>query len=382
MPKRAGLNTVIRLGGQVYPTIHFLAREVSSTSTETTPKRLSVFYVRFTAAPCKATTMTAEVAQVPGDTVNMTWSSGSSVQLTVVHRKQEHQLGPLPPSITLAELREAIEQATRVPTDKQKLLIPRSMGAADLNRDDDRTLDQVGLMRQGIKITVVGPLSSEVESLHAKEEAMHKSNLPRQYHPSLLKSTRACNTATPSVSPFGKLEAHATTPSSSPLHAKVIDYLTRLSTDAGILHICALHDFRIGTLTELLPWEHPELLGLNENMGQRISIRIRTDDAEGFRDYKTARRVLVHELAHNKVNDHPPEFKILNSKLNAQIEAFEAAQRHGRHTLVDGEFYQPAGADDMSASAIEERRQRILAATMKRLDKQDQEIEDSCGTTH
>lgn len=313
---------------------------------------------------------------------SMQWPSGSSVQLTVVHRKLEHTLSPLAPSTTLAELRGVVEEATGVPADKQKLLVPRSVGAADLNRADERTLDQVGLTRQGIKITVVGPLNSEIEQLQEKEDAMHKSNTPRQYHPSLLKGTRARNTAAPSVSPFGKLEAHSSTAPSSPLHGKVMDYLTRLATDPGIVHICALHAFRIGTLTELLPWEHPGLLGLNENMGQRISVRIRTDDATGFRDYKTARRVLVHELAHNKVNDHPPEFKTLNSQLNAQIEAFEAAQRHGRHTLIDGDFYQPEGADELSAGAIEERRQRILAATMKRLDKEEQEIEESCGTTH
>lgn len=322
--------------------------------------------------------MSSAIGSLPGT------ASGSSVQLTVVHRKQEYLLDPLSVSTTLTELRQLIEQTTGVPTDKQKLLTPRNTGTVDLNRaDTSQTLEHIGLVRQGVKITVVGPLISEIESLHEQEDALHKRNIPRQYHPSLLKSTRARNTTTPgsSISPFGSLQAHASTTPSSPLHSKIMQFLTRLSTDEGILHICALHSFRIGTLTELLPWEHPGLLGLNENMGQRISLRIRTDDAEGLRDYKTCRRVLVHELAHNKVNDHPPEFKILNSKLNAQIEAFEAAQRHGRHTLIDGDFFQPDLPEDMSAAAIEERRQRILAATMKRLDKEEQEIEDSCGTS-
>ena len=84
-------------------------------------------------------------------------------------------------------------------------------------------------------------------------------------------------------------------------------YLTRLANDPGILHICQLHQFRVGVLTELLPWESPHLLGLNENAGQKIYLRIRTDDAEGLRDYKTTRRVLVHELAHNKVSEPPLE---------------------------------------------------------------------------
>ncbi len=150
--------------------------------------------------------------------------------------------------------------------------------------------------------------------------------------------------------------------------------------------------------------EHPGLLGLNENAGQRILLRIRTDDAEGFRDYKTTRRVLVHELAHNKISDHPPEFKILNSELNAQIEAFERSKQDGTHALVEGEVYEPSApslgssaasgghrlgggqvlggpsASSSQAASADERRQRILMATMRRLEREEQEIEQSCGS--
>ncbi|CBQ71584.1 conserved hypothetical protein [Sporisorium reilianum SRZ2] len=332
-------------------------------------------------------------------------------KLVVVHRKHEHTIEALAPESTLSVLRQAIEELTFVPADKQKLLVPRSAGVADLNshhhgdgKTDGRTLAEVGLAgASDIKITVLGPSSQELEQLYQAETEMQKRNAPRSYHPSMLRGTKARNTTQPgsSFSPFGSIYAHPTTPSSSPLHGKVIDYLTRLSRDAGILHICKLHDFRIGSLTELLPWEHPGLLGLNENAGQRILLRIRTDDAQGFRDYKTSRRVLVHELAHNKIADHPPEFKILNSELNAQIEAFERAQQQGAHSLVEGDVYEPSapalsagsadgggghrlgGGSTSSAggeSSAEERRQRILAATMRRLEREEQEIEQSCGS--
>ncbi|KAJ1018566.1 hypothetical protein NDA16_004848 [Ustilago loliicola] len=331
--------------------------------------------------------------------------------ITIVHRKQEHKIDSLTPSSTLSDLRQAIEQLTYVPADKQKLLVPRSAGIADLNshhdgdaKTDKRTLADVGLVGKAVtKLTVLGPSSQELQRLYQDESEMQKRNAPRQYHPSMLRGTKARNTTQPgsSLSPFGKIYAHPMTPESSPLHAKVIHYLTRLSRDPAILHVCSLHNLRIGALTELLPWEHPGLLGLNENAGQRILLRIRTDDAEGLRDYKTTRRVLVHELAHNKVADHPPEFKMLNSELNAQIEAFEKGQQDGTHRLVEGDVYEPSAPTLSSgstssgdgghrlggtvnsvgeASTPEERRQRILMATMRRLEREEQEIEQSCGS--
>lgn len=64
------------------------------------------------------------------------------------------------------------------------------------------------------------------------------------------------------------------------------------------------HQFAVGTLTELAPHEHPNLLGLNVSAGQAIKLRLRTNDYEGFRTYKEVRRVLCHELTHNVWGDH------------------------------------------------------------------------------
>lgn len=80
--------------------------------------------------------------------------------------------------------------------------------------------------------------------------------------------------------------------------------LEKLSTDPAIVHVMRLHHFSVGTLTELAPHEHPQLLGLNVNGGQAIKLRIRTDTYDGFRSYKEIRRVLCHELTHNEWGDH------------------------------------------------------------------------------
>ena len=64
------------------------------------------------------------------------------------------------------------------------------------------------------------------------------------------------------------------------------------------------HRFSVGLLTELAPHEHPHLLGLNQNAGQVIKVRLRTDAYDGFRLYSEVRRVLCHELSHNVWVDH------------------------------------------------------------------------------
>jgi hypothetical protein len=178
------------------------------------------------------------------------------------------------------------------------------------------------------------------------------------------------------------------------------------------------HQFSVGTLTELAPHEHPELLGLNVNAGQAIKLRIRTDLYDGFRVYREIRKVLCHELAHNVWGDHdnnvclflPPrflvyltillnvsQFKELNSKLNKEVAEFERSTSEGTHDLMDGgDVYEPsleheaeAHAHILGGSGIasiplnesrEDRRQRVLEATISRLRREEEELEQSCGT--
>jgi hypothetical protein len=209
------------------------------------------------------------------------------------------------------------------------------------------------------------------------------------------------NTSKPGIgSPFHSLKVHPMSSPSSPEYSEIMSRLQKLSTDPAVIHVCQQHGFQVGELTELLPHEHPNLLGLNENMGQRISLRLRTQNYEGLIAYREVRKVLLHELAHNKVNDHPPEFKILNSELNAQVEAYERQVRQGTNYLSDLDVYVPpeenvvghdsvqetahvlggAGASHVEDGDLQSKRQKVLLATMKRLEKQEAEIEKGCGS--
>ncbi|KAI6023767.1 WLM-domain-containing protein [Pisolithus microcarpus] len=176
---------------------------------------------------------------------------------------------------------------------------------------------------------------------------------------------------------FHKLESLGHLPDPSTALAR----LSKLANDPAIQHIMQQHKFSVGLLTELAPHESPGLLGLNVGAGQAIKLRIRTDAYDGFRPYLEVRRVLCHELAHNVWGEHDNNFKELNSRLNKEVAEFEVAQAHGTHYLADVRgTYQPSSNEEDEA-LVHDRRRRALEAATSRLKKQEEELEQSCGTT-
>lgn len=88
-----------------------------------------------------------------------------------------------------------------------------------------------------------------------------------------------------------------------PMRDKALQILTSLAEDPAFLAILEKHQWSVGALCELYPEGYVGVsdvcvLGLNENKGQKIKLRIRTDDLKGFRKILTIKKVLFHELAH------------------------------------------------------------------------------------
>jgi len=54
------------------------------------------------------------------------------------------------------------------------------------------------------------------------------------------------------------------------------------------------------------------------NKGQEIKLRLRTDRRDGFRKYAAIKKILCHELAHNRYSNHGPDFLELESLLNKE----------------------------------------------------------------
>lgn len=87
------------------------------------------------------------------------------------------------------------------------------------------------------------------------------------------------------------------------------------------------------------------LLGLNRNAGEVIELRLRTDAYDGYRDYKTIRNTLCHELAHNVHGPHDRKFWDLCHQIEREVHA--ADWKHGGRSVSGAaEFYEPSAEED------------------------------------
>lgn len=143
--------------------------------------------------------------------------------------------------------------------------------------------------------------------------------------------------------------------------------LQKLATDPGIIDIMKARQFKVGILTEMSPTEAQErmakrgtpnmdLLGYNQNSGEMIVLRLRTDNLKGFRPYHDLINTLVHELTHNVWGPHDHNFWKLYGELKAQYMRFHRFWSHGGNAadsnataqfqgFVDGDEQQtPTGA--------------------------------------
>eukprot|EP00041_Stephanoeca_diplocostata_P037958 m.1464111 g.1464111 ORF g.1464111 m.1464111 type:complete len:175 (+) comp25134_c0_seq102:898-1422(+) len=107
--------------------------------------------------------------------------------------------------------------------------------------------------------------------------------------------------------------------------------LRRLANDRGIRAIMQEHKWTVHRLTEFAPSLSTGivgvtdscLLGYNKNKGQEISLRLRTDDFEGFRYYNIIVETLIHELCHMEHSDHDAAFWRLNSQLTKEYKTLD-----------------------------------------------------------
>ncbi|KAG6908892.1 hypothetical protein DXG01_002870 [Tephrocybe rancida] len=324
-------------------------------------------------------------------------STSTPISFTVAYRGTPHTLSLLPES-TLSVLQAQLEELTQVPASLQKLLHKgKNLLGPDPSVRNQTTLAQAGF-RNGLKIQMMGSTSQELTSMHSTENEQRKRE--RILKERALKPQAKLRSTGTSDASLLNYRFHQLTPLAHlPNPGSALALLTKLSEDPAIQHIMQKHQFSVGTLTELAPHENPELLGLNVNAGEAIKLRIRTDLYDGFRLYKDVRRVLCHELTHNIWGDHDNNFKELNSKLNREVAEFEQAAKRGTHYFSrGGDAYQPSseleaeahsyilgGAASPSAVAAlgdsrEEMRLRVLEAAMARLRKEEEELENSCGT--
>ena len=199
-----------------------------------------------------------------------------------------------------------------------------------------------------------------------------------------------------------------------PDQEKAKQILHSLSTDPGILACMTKHKWNVGCLSELYPEgkvgeSEVCVMGLNQNKGQKILLRLRTDDLKGFRKILSIRKVLFHELAHNIHSDHDNEFYKLMRQIESECNDLDwtkgghyssasssssslqttdgsASSLFSGGTYVLGTAMNNSINDNSSSDghhphqlSLLPTRELAARAAMKRLSDEEQEIQEACG---
>lgn len=126
--------------------------------------------------------------------------------------------------------------------------------------------------------------------------------------------------------------------------SRALAYLERLRSDPGVRAVMRKYRWTVPVLAEMEPLgntdAHSRCLGRNHGGGALIEVRLRTDAYDGYRHYRTVRKTIAHELAHNVFGDHDAAFWELCKRLEREIEA--ADWHSGGRPLTDQVFYEPS----------------------------------------
>jgi hypothetical protein len=118
---------------------------------------------------------------------------------------------------------------------------------------------------------------------------------------------------------------------------KAKEILESLANDSGVIAVMNKYKFTVNELCEMYPEGNVGIddvcvMGLNQNHGQKILLRLRTDDLKGFRKYLSIKKVLYHELAHNQFSEHDNNFFMLMRQIEADANSLKWENSKGRKT--------------------------------------------------
>lgn len=247
------------------------------------------------------------------------------VTFTFTHQSTPHEI-IFPPDATISEIPPEIEDLLSIPPSHQKLLVPRLGLLKPPFRDPDMPVSSIA----GLQVKLLGSRPEAVSALQEAGRFAERRRVARQVAPRARKTTGRSggNVATLGGS------AEYTFLSVKPLQGlphpeRSLAFLNRLKNDPGIRHAMAKHQLSVDLLTEMEPLSNTQvsadgtsrLLGLNRNKGEVIELRLRTDAHDGYRDYKTVRNTLCHELAHNIHGPHDRAFWDFCGQIERDVKA-------------------------------------------------------------
>lgn len=244
-------------------------------------------------------------------------SLSNNIELTLTHHGKSISF-TFTQDATISDLSERISSELSIPSSNQKFLVNPKVGLLKPPFKDP-TLPLSSLA--GKKITLMGSTTAEITSLNASITA---AAAPRRPGP-IKAATPARNRDWKKVSEEAQYTFHTLRPLPYlPNPDRSLRFLERLRDDAGIRAAMRTHKFSVPLLTEMDPAMHTthesRTLGLNRNQGEVIELRLRTDAYDGYRDYKTIRKTLCHELAHNVWGPHDRNFWELCKQIEREVD--------------------------------------------------------------
>jgi WLM domain len=268
------------------------------------------------------------------------------VSITFTHHGQPHTF-QFPSDATITDLSDDIADSLSVPPSNQKIMVSKLGLLRPPFKDPNLPITSIA----DKKITLMGSTADEASSIaeaaeHASRRATRRSRPLQRVQ--AYKSHDWKKEQEESQYTFLTLRPLPYLPNPT----KSLQFLQRLKDDAGIKAAMRKHKFTVPLLTEMNPIEHTQsnhegttrTLGLNRNAGEVIELRLRTDAYDGYRDYKTIRKTLCHELAHNVHGPHDRNFWDLCKQIEKEVEA--ADWRSGGKTVGNDEVYEGHGEDE------------------------------------
>ncbi|KAF2840286.1 WLM-domain-containing protein [Patellaria atrata CBS 101060] len=274
------------------------------------------------------------------DQITTPSSSSDELQLTITHHGTPH-IFTLPSTSTISDLSTAISNDLSIPSSHQKLLITPRVGLLRAPFKDP-TLPLSTLTSK--KILLMGSTAAEVSQITSASTTSHEQSLRRAAGGPIKPATPSRTHNLTRTLEEAQYTFHTLRPLPYlPDPSRSLALLSRLRSDPGIKATMRRHKFSVPLLTEMDPAAHTthasRTLGLNRNRGEVIELRLRTDAGDGYRDYKTIRRTLCHELAHNVWGEHDGRFWELCRRIEREVERDDWTR--GGRSVGEEVFYEP-----------------------------------------
>lgn len=277
--------------------------------------------------------------------VNLAPDAGNII-LTISHCKNKYSLS-FPDDATVTDLMKEVEARLDIPIRNQKLIVPKRPLLKAPLPDPNMPLSEL----RNKAIILMGSTAAQVEAVQNLADKVARRDATRKAQIAHAKTApKQTQARTTNDIKYTFLQVR-------PLHwlprpERSQKILMRLKEDPGVRATMRKHKFIVSMLTEMEPLAHTQsdnqgtsrTLGLNRNQGEVIELRLRTDAYDGYRDYKTIRKTLCHELAHNVHGPHDRNFWDLCHQIEREVEA--ADWKTGGHTIGETSRYTITGQDD------------------------------------